>query len=250
MESEFFGYRRGAFTGADTDKKGLIETANNGTLFLDEIGDMPLSMQSKLLRVLQEREVRPLGSVKSVKVNIRVIAATHCDLQAMVAAGDFREDLYYRLCVFPIDIPPLRERREDLVALLNHFLSIFVEQYHKEVSGFSPAALDGLLRYDYPGNIRELNNIVERAVLLCDDGGSIDCEHLPGQLVPQSEANGQHASADQMQGSLPEMVRQFEASLIIQSLKAHDGNQTQTAHALQVPRRTLIEKMNRYAIRK
>lgn len=250
LESEFFGYRRGAFTGADTDKKGLIETANNGTLFLDEIGDMPLSMQSKLLRVLQEKEVRPLGSVKSVKVNVRVIAATHRDLQAMVAAGDFREDLYYRLCVFPIDIPPLRERREDLVALLNHFLGIFAEQYHKEVSGFSPEALDCLLRYDYPGNIRELNNIIERAMLLCDDGGSIDCEHLPGHLVPLSEANGHPTSPDQTQGSLPQMVRQFEASLIVQSLKAHDGNQTQTALALQVPRRTLIEKMNRYAIRK
>lgn len=251
LESELFGYRKGAFTGATTDKKGLIEVAHGGTLFLDEIGDMPLGMQAKLLRVLQEKEVRPLGSVQSIKVNIRVIAATNADLQEKVTAGEFREDLYYRLCVFPIEIPPLRERREDILTLLNHFLRFYAEQYQKEIVGFSPKALDILLQYDYPGNIRELKNLVERAVLLCENGGSIVPEHLPGQLIPaEQERDLQPVQTEERTISLPEMVKQFEASLIEQKLREHQWNQTKTARALCVPRRTLIAKMQRYNIKK
>jgi sigma-54-dependent transcriptional regulator len=251
LESELFGYRRGAFTGATTDKKGLIEIAHKGTLFLDEISDMPLGMQAKLLRVLQDREVRPLGSVTSSKVNIRVIAATNADLQAKVSAGEFREDLYYRLCVFPIHIPPLRERQEDVPLLLYHFLKIYAQQYHKHISGFSPRALDLLLQYTYPGNIRELKNLVERAVLLCEHGGSIVPDHLPVQMIQQEpEINWQAHREVASASSLPAMVKQFEASLIEQKLKEYQWNQTRTAQALSVSRRTLIAKMQRYNIRR
>jgi sigma-54-dependent transcriptional regulator len=249
LESEFFGYRRGAFTGATTDKKGLLEIADGGTLFLDEIGDMPLGMQAKLLRVLQEGEVRPLGGVHSTKVNLRVIVATHRDLQEMVATGTFREDLFYRLCVFPIDIPPLRDRKEDLPVLLTHFLGICANQYKKEVVGFSPEALDRLLLYDYPGNIRELKNIVERAVLLCEYGSSIGLEHLPEHLTSSTAVDMPPHGELGEQASLPEIVRHFEASLIAQKLQEHNWNQTKTASYLKVPRRTLIEKMHRYNIR-
>jgi sigma-54 dependent transcriptional regulator len=260
LESELFGYRRGAFTGATTDKKGLIEVASGGTLFLDEIGDMPLGMQAKLLRVLQEKEVRPLGSVKSSQVDVRVIAATHRDLQEKVASGEFREDLYYRICVFPIDIPPLRERKEDLPALLDHFLEMSCEQYKKDIAGYSPEALDCLLVYDYPGNIRELKNLVERAVLLCDDGSSIFPEHLPVHLMRQADASAIAVAArdggagsgapDDDQDGLVVSVRHFEASRIEQTLKDHHWNQTKAAEALKVPRRTLIEKMRRYDIKR
>jgi len=249
LESEFFGYRRGAFTGAETDKKGLLEIADRGTLFLDEIGDMPLGMQAKLLRVLQEGEIRPLGSVKTTKVNVRVIAATHRDLQHMVETGQFREDLYYRLCVFPIDIPPLRERQEDVLALLNHWLAIAAEQYQKAVPGFTPQALDCLVSYAYPGNIRELRNVVERAVLLVEDKSRINCEHLPGHIVGKSKSEETVPVVTQTQGSLPEIVRHFEASIILQKLREHNWNQTKTAQELKVARRTLIEKMHRLDIR-
>jgi sigma-54-dependent transcriptional regulator len=249
LESEFFGYRRGAFTGAMTDKKGLLEIADGGTLFLDEIGDMPLGMQAKLLRVLQEGEVRPLGGVHSTKVNLRVIAATHRDLQEMVAAGTFREDLYYRLCVFPIDIPPLRDRKEELPVLLTHFLGVCAKQYKKEVTGFSPEALDSLLLYDYPGNIRELKNIVERAVLLCEHGDGIGLDHLPEHVTRGPVVEAPPHSNVVEEASLPEIVRHFEASLIARKLREHNWNQTKTANNLKVPRRTLIEKMHRYNIR-
>lgn len=249
LESEFFGYRRGAFTGATTDKKGLLEIADGGTLFLDEIGDMPLSMQAKLLRVLQEGEIRPLGGMHSTKVNLRVIAATHRDLQEMVAAGAFREDLYYRLCVFPIDIPPLRDRKEDLAVLLTHFLGICANQYKKEVVGFSPEALDSLLLYDYPGNIRELKNIVERAVLLCENGGGIGLDHLPEHVTRAIAVEAPPHGEVGEPASLPDLVRHFEASLIARKLQERNGNQTKTAQDLKVPRRTLIEKIHRYNIR-
>lgn len=249
LESEFFGYRRGAFTGAETDKKGLLEIADGGTLLLDEIGDMPPGMQAKLLRVLQEGEVRPLGGVQSITVDIRVIAATHRDLQEMVAAGTFREDLYYRLCVYPIEIPSLRDRKEDLPALFAHFLDGCAKQYRKNVLGFTPKALDSLLSYDYPGNIRELKNIVERAVLLCENDGSIDLEHLPEHLTRHGDVQTQAADKVSNHTSLPDRVRHFEASLIKQKLLEHGGNQTRTARDLQVPRRTLIEKMHRYNIK-
>lgn len=250
LESEFFGYRRGAFTGANTEKQGLLEAANGGTLFLDEIGDMPLSMQAKFLRVIQEGEVRPLGAVHSLKVDIRLIAATHRDLHAMVAARTFREDLYYRLCVFPIDIPPLRARKDDLPALLAHTLTLYATQYHKSLQGFTPRAFEAVLRYDYPGNVRELKNILERAVLLCDAGPYLDLEHLPASLQALASQTTVLSGNLSEEASLPAIVRQFEMSLIEQTLRQHNWNQTKTAQALRVPRRTLLEKMQRYAIKR
>jgi sigma-54-dependent transcriptional regulator len=250
LESELFGYAKGAFSGANADKTGLIEFADGGTLFLDEIGDMPIGVQAKLLRVLQEKEVRPLGSTQSRKVNVRIITATHCDLQEKIRTGEFREDLYYRLCVFPIELPPLRERREDLPALLQHFISDFSERYGKEIIGISPAAMDHLLRYDYPGNIRELRNLVERAVLMCESGASILLEHLPVEIVealaPAQDKSFQHEVDD----SLRDAVGHFEAELIERKLEALNWNQTRAARELNISRRTLIDKMQRHHIQR
>src|SRR5262245_25851120 len=168
FESELFGHERGAFIGAIGQKRGLLEAADGGTIFLDEIGELPLALQAKLLRALQEREFLRVGGVRLIKVNVRVIAATNRDLEAMAKDGRFREDLYYRLNVFPITLPPLRERREDIVLLARYFLRLFGEACKRPVRGLSQSALKCLLRYDWPGNVRELQNAVERAVTLCD----------------------------------------------------------------------------------
>jgi sigma-54 dependent transcriptional regulator len=238
LESELFGYKKGAFTGADKDKKGLIEVAHGGTLFLDEIGDMAVGLQAKLLRVLQDHQVRPLGAVESRSINVRLLTATHRDLEQMVKTGQFREDLY------PIELPPLRQRKEDLPALLQHFLTDYADHYKKTVRGFSPEAFELLLYYDYPGNIRELKNLVERAVLLSDHDGMILPLHLDKKLwsdltilkVPTT-------------GKLKESVQRYEAMLIQRALQSHSGNQTRTAETLGIPRRTLVEKMERYKIK-
>ncbi len=250
LESELFGYKRGAFSGAASDKKGLFELADGGTLFLDEIGDMPLPLQAKLLRVLQDNEVRPLGATESRRVNVRVVAATHCDLEASIKSGEFREDLYYRLCVFPIELPPLRERKEDLPALLQHYLQHFSEKYHKPLSGFAPAALEVLLDYDYPGNVRDLHNIIERAVLMCEADGSILPEHLPDHLqeLAGRERGPQTGASLPAEGPLKELVERYEAAVIREKLEACHWNQTKAAGELKVSRRTLIDKINRYGI--
>lgn len=244
LESELFGYRKGAFTGADKDKKGLIEVAHGGTLFLDEIGDMAVSLQAKLLRVLQDRQVRPLGAVESRSINVRLLVATHRDLEQMVKTGQFREDLYYRLNVFPIELPPVRQRKEDLPILLQHFLTAYADHYKKTVRGFSPEAFELLLYYDYPGNIRELKNIVERAVLLSDHDGMILPLHLDKKLW-----NDLTTLKTPTTGKLKESVQRYEAMLIQRALQSHGGNQTRTAETLGIPRRTLVEKMERYKIK-
>ena len=261
LESELFGFKKGAFSGANADKKGLIELADGGTLFLDEIGDMPLALQAKLLRVLQEKEVRPLGALTSKKIDVRVIAATHCDLMQKIEAGEFREDLYYRLSVFPIMLPPLTDRREDIAPLLQYFLKMFSKQYGKNISGFSPLALDLLMRYNYPGNIRELRNIVERAILLCEENGSILEEHLPDSLpeisAPSEISNSEqlpeeqvpHYAVSSKQG-LKDVLENFEATIVRKKLSECQWNQTQAAEALKIGRRTLIEKMKRYKIKR
>lgn len=260
LESELFGYRRGAFSGAVTDKKGLFEMAHGGTLFLDEIGDMPLNLQSKLLRVLQEGEIRPLGGTDSRKVDVRIVAATHCDLAEKITQGAFREDLFFRLAVFPIRLPPLRERAGDLVILLDHFIQRFTRHYHKSVKGMSPSALDLLTRYGFPGNVRELQNVIERAVLLCEDGGALLPEHLsePLQALESRIASGRrgpfsvHFPAPlpyaQQGASLKTSVMAYEVAVIEQHLQANNWNQTRAAASLQIPRRTLIDKMSRYNI--
>jgi DNA-binding NtrC family response regulator len=170
MASELFGHARGAFTGATSDRSGLIQAADGGTLFLDEIGNVPLDLQATLLRVIETREVRPVGASSSVTANVRYIAATNRDLRALVSNGEFREDLFYRLNVFPVHLPPLRERRDDIPALARHFLGMFSARMHKRVDDFTPDALNALTQYDWPGNVRELSNVVERLVILCDKG--------------------------------------------------------------------------------
>jgi transcriptional regulator with GAF, ATPase, and Fis domain len=252
LESELFGYRKGAFTGAAVDKKGLFEQADGGTLFLDEIGDLSIELQAKLLRVLQEGEIRPLGAVETRRVNVRVLAATHQDLEALVADGGFREDLYYRLMVFPIEVPPLRERAEDIPALIDAFLRRYSKRYERRISGVSPEALRLLLEHGYPGNVRELQNQVERAVLLAEPHGPLLPEHFPLLAkMPGGGASPALAVEDQLAplgGGLKEMVRRFEAHLIEEHLRANNWNQTRTAELLGVPRRTLVEKIGRYHI--
>ena len=242
LESELFGYKRGAFSGAEKDKQGLIQSADGGTLFLDEIGDMPINLQAKILRVLQEKRLRPLGSNKSITVNVRIIVATHRDLETMIKVGDFREDLYYRLHVYPIELPPLRSRKEDIPSLLSYYMNKYSDKYHKAIQGLSPVAFDLLVSYDYSGNIRELSNIIERAVLLAEQNGYILAEHLDPKL-----SNGLN-SVKNKSNHLKSLVANYEAGLIQQELQKYDGNQTQTAKAFGVSRRCLIEKMNRYQI--
>lgn len=267
LESELFGFKKGAFTGAFREKKGLFDVADNGTLFLDEIGDMPIALQSKLLRVLQENEIRPLGATQSHKINVRIIAATHCDLEGKIKSGTFREDLFFRLSVFPLELPALRQRGNDIVILARYFIKHCQQQYQRRIAGISPAAVELLMHYSYPGNVRELQNLIERAVLLCEDGGAILPEYLPdhmkqsqtGQLQSSLGYSGEPESClsepKLSETKLPETkplkqaVNDFECDLIQRHLQVHNWNQTQTARALQIPRRTLIDKMNRFNIR-
>ena len=236
LESELFGYRKGAFSGADRDHQGLFDAADGGTLFLDEIGDMPLSLQAKLLRVLQEGEVRPLGSTQTHRVDVRIIAASHRDLPGEVAAGRFREDLFYRLASFPIDLPPLRERGDDLLKLARHFTDKTCAFLQRGICRWSDDALARLSAHDFPGNVRELKALIERAVLLCD-GSELRPEHLNlGPTQPQATQ------------TLRERMDQVERSLVLDCLRRTGGNQSQAARELGLPRRTLLYRMDRLGI--
>ena len=252
LESELFGYKKGAFSGAVANKKGLFEAANDGTLFLDEIGDMPMPLQTKLLRVLQEGTMRPLGSTTEVNVNARIIAATHCPLETHIKDGKFREDLFYRLNVFPIIMPAIRERKEDIPALVSYFIGKYAESYSKTIAGLSPAVLDAFTEYPFPGNVRELQNIVERAILLAENDGIIELEHLPQNI---QELGIQHdielpSDDDPNEPSdLKSIVGRFEAKVIKQKLQENGGNQTVTAEVLGISRRSLVDKMGRYRLR-
>ncbi|MBC3363628.1 sigma 54-interacting transcriptional regulator [Pseudomonas sp. SWRI154] len=240
LESELFGYRKGAFTGADRDRTGLFDAADKGTLLLDEIGDMPLSLQAKLLRVLQEGEVRPLGSNHTHKIDVRIIAATHRDLKLLMSEGKFREDLYYRLAQFPIQLPALRQRGPDITELARHFAEKACALLQRDRLGWSDAALAHLTDYGFPGNIRELKGIVERAVLLCE-GGELQVEHF---------ALHNKKPPDQGSLSLREQMEQIERNLVIDCLRKNDGNQTIAARQLGLPRRTLQYRMSRLKIRR
>lgn len=251
LESEMFGYRKGAFSGATANKKGLFEVAHKGTLFLDEIGEMPLELQSKLLRALQEGEIRPVGGIETIKVDVRIIAATNRSLLDMVREGTFREDLYYRLNVFPIELPPLRERREDLPDLISYFVSKYAEQYNKEIISLDPQVMDMLNHYGFPGNVRELQNILERAVILAGTGNVLTKECLPIDMLKPVNGRGSEASgASRYQGLLRDRVAEFEAEMIKEVLNQSHGNQTVTAEKLGVSRRTLVEKLSRYNLRR
>jgi two-component system response regulator GlrR len=218
LESELFGHRKGAFTGAMYDHKGLFPAADGGTLFLDEIGDMPLPLQAKLLRVLQDGEVRPVGATQSVPVNVRIISATHRDIDAQLKAGQFREDLYYRLNVVSVSLPPLAERREDIVPLAAHFLRSTAERYGKEVQAFAPDALELLLAAPWPGNVRQLLNLVEQVVALSSS------RIVPASLVQQALREEPKPLA-----SLEEARRGFECEYLVRILRMTRGNVTQAA---------------------
>jgi two-component system NtrC family response regulator len=244
LESELFGHEKGAFTGALVSRKGRFELANGGSLFLDEIGDLPLPLQSKLLRVLQEREFERVGSSVPIKVNVRIMAATNMDLESLMKSGKFREDLYYRLNVVALVLPPLRERRQDLPLLMDHFLSVFADKNRKLIRGFTDEARDVLLRYDYPGNVRELENLIERAVVLTRDDviGKSDLP-LSIQGIPESERG--HLD----QAGLPAVIEGVERRMIREALDKAGGVQTRAAEMLGISERALRYKLNKYGIR-
>ena len=242
LESELFGHEKGAFTGAVAQRKGRFELADGGSIFLDEIGDLSLALQVKLLRVLQERQFERLGGSRTLSVDVRVIAATNRDLETALRQGAFREDLYYRLNVVTVQLPPLRDRREDIPALLDHFLAKFAEKNRRPVPGLTAAARDALMKYDYPGNIRELENIVERAVLLCR-GNVIDQEDLPVTVRPEGRD-----PASPPTGSLPEVLEAIERRAILEALERHGGVQTRAADELGIGERVLRYKLKKYGL--
>jgi Nif-specific regulatory protein len=241
IESELFGYEKGAFTGATGRKKGRFEMAEGGTLFLDEIGDINLSTQVKLLRVLQEREFERLGGTDSVKVNVRLIAATNKDMEKAIADGTFREDLYYRLNVFTIFVPPLRDRKADMLLLADHFLEKFSREHGKVIKRISTPAIDMLMAYHWPGNVRELENALERAVLVCD-GAVIHGHHLPPSLQTAD------SSGTVTRVSLKDAVAGFERDLIQDALKTTRGNRAKAARLLDTTERILNYKVRGYGI--
>jgi two-component system, NtrC family, response regulator AtoC len=245
LESELFGYKKGAFTGADSDRKGLFEEADRGTIFLDEIGELPLSLQVKLLRVLQENEIRPVGDSKTKKIDVRVIAATSKNLDDEVKNGTFREDLFFRLNVMPIQLPPLKDRPEDIPILSQYFINRFNISLEKNIKGITPAAMSILLKYHWPGNVRELENVIERAVVLAEET----------ILVPEN------FSLDLGEGTKKEKVEDFfdghslkaaqkilEKRLITKALEATNGNRTKAARILEISHPSLLSKIKAYDI--
>jgi Nif-specific regulatory protein len=241
IESELFGYEKGAFTGAQTRKKGRFEMAEGGTLFLDEIGELNLSTQIKLLRVLQEREFERLGGTETIKVNVRLIAATNKDFEKAIAAGQFREDLFYRLNVFAIFMPPLRERKSDVLLLADHFLDKYAREHGKRIKRISTPAIDMLASYHWPGNVRELENIIERAVLVCETN-VIHGHHLPPTLQT-AEGSGTVTRL-----SLDSAVEAFERDIIQDALKTTRGNRKKAAKLLHTTERIIGYKVKKYGI--
>jgi two-component system response regulator AtoC len=238
MESELFGYAKGAFSGADSSKRGLIEEAHGGTLFLDEIGEFPLSLQSKLLRVLQEGEIRRLGDTKLIKTDSKVIAATSRDLARDVEDGRFRNDLYYRLSVFPITIPPLRERKEDIPPLVGHFIAKYNGRLKRRITGTAPEVMSELTSYDWPGNVRELENVIERAMILSDS------EYINKVDLGTSQPK-RSPSPESWIGTLTydEARHRIERSYIEKALADARGNRTKAAKMLGISRRSLLYKL-------
>jgi PAS domain S-box-containing protein len=234
LESELFGYKAGAFTDAKREKVGRFVLANGGTLFLDEIGDISPAMQVRLLRVLQERQVEPLGALEPVPVDVRVVAATHQDLTGLIQAGRFREDLYYRLHVIHLKLPPLKERREDIPLLVDHLVAKFNRLQGKQIAGVSQEAMARLLEYDYPGNIRELENIIEQAFVLCR-GGLIEVTHLPPEMRPPADSDGETFG--------PMSLEAMEKRLILETLWRCSGNRKQASRDLGIDVSSLYRKI-------
>ncbi len=238
LEAELFGYTKGAFTGAIKDREGKFEMADGGTIFLDEIGDMPLSLQGKLLRVLQERAFERLGSNKTLRVDVRIISATNKDLKEMVKKKEFRDDLYYRLNVVKIEVPPLRERKEDIPLLVDHFISHFNKLLNKDIKEISPEALSLLMAYDWPGNIRELENVIERAAILCLND-VIDVMHLPEEIISKNVSRHRDIKTTK---------QLIEKEVIISALKQNNFDPIKTAHSLGIHKTTLYRKLKKLNI--
>ena len=247
LESELFGHEKGAFTGAVKDKKGLFEEANGGTLLLDEIGDMPQSLQVKLLRVLQDGEVRRVGSNAVIHVDVRLISCTNRKLVDLIAEGKFREDLFYRLRVVPITVPPLRERREDIPPLLNHFVERFSQKMNKKVLGFTPEAMQMILSYDWPGNIRELENLVQGAITL-SSSASIGSAEIEPFLIQRQGAAPIEMGNEVL--NISKVYEKVEKDCIIKALQRNAWNQIQAARDLGIGRTTLWRKMEKHDIKK
>ena len=254
FESELFGHVRGAFTGADRDKMGLFEFAHGGTLFLDEIGDMPLSTQAKLLRTLQTQEVQRVGSLTGRKVDVRVVAATNKDLRQAVREKRFREDLYYRLTMVEIELPPLRERRGDLSQLLGHFKNLWADRFQKKVGGFTDRVLDRLREHDWPGNVRELENVIGHACMMASTD-IVDVEDLPLYLATRRARPGQDPSPairialpEGMSAAASDLLEEFELRIIRQTLEDSAGNQSRAARILATTRDRLRYKMKKYGL--
>lgn len=238
LESELFGYKKGAFTGAIMNKPGRFAAAEKGTLFLDEIGDLPLPTQVKLLRVLEDKEYLPLGATKTVKANVRIIAASNRPLIEMLKEGSFRDDLYYRINVLNLELPPLRDRKEDIPLLINHFIKHFNSLQGKNIREMEPAALIAIMNYSFPGNVRELRNIIEGAFILCKQG-FIEFKHLPLHLQAKSSN----------QQNLPIMtLKAIEKTFVLKALERHKGNHSKAAKELGIHRSTLYRKLEKYSI--
>jgi len=240
LESELFGYKAGAFTDAIKDKPGRFALAEGGTIFLDEIGDISPAVQVKLLRVLQEKTYEPLGAVSSVKADVRIITATNKKLKLLVKQDKFREDLYYRINVMNLEIPPLRDRKEDIRLLIDHFIGRFNHLYEKNICCVANEVAMALLAYDYPGNARELENIIEHCFVLCE-GEMIEAKHLPASVRPTSKL-------EKIPGRGPATIKQMEIVMIIESLRRNKGNKTTTAKELGIDKSTLFRKMKTYDI--
>jgi len=249
LESELFGHVKGAFTGAVQNRIGKFEQGNNGTIFLDEIGNMPQSLQVKLLRVLQEREFERVGGNDSIKVDVRIIAATSSNLEQMVKEGTFREDLYYRLNVIPFNMPPLRERREDIPLLIQRFTSQFCETYKLEIKTMAPQVMKALMTYDWPGNVRQLENIVERMVALTGRRTAIMPADLPPEIQnPDDLGSGPAFEIPEEGINFTNIVVDMERELILQGLRKANGNKKLAAKLLNLKRTTLIEKIKRIGL--
>jgi Nif-specific regulatory protein len=247
LESELFGHKRGAFTGATEDRKGLFELADGGTLFLDEVTEMPLGLQAKLLRVLQEKEVRPVGATHPKHVDVRIVAATNRTMEREVAEGRFREDLYYRLNVFPLRVPPLRERHGDVPLLAGHFLARYAGDMGKSVAGYSEAAMTLMTAYEWPGNVRELENEVQRLVIEVDTGASVTPDLLSAK-IRRAEGVLAGARVPRQGAPLKDMVDQVERHLVSEALRAHGNNKTRAAKALGITREGLHKKLKHLGI--
>jgi two-component system response regulator PilR (NtrC family) len=248
IESELFGYKKGAFTGAERDRDGLFVAASGGTLFLDEVGELPAATQVRLLRAIQEKRVKPIGSNEEIAVDVRIVAATNRDLQLEVEEGRFREDLFYRLNVISIDLPPLRRREGDVRLLVEHFVGVYAEQMNSQVSGVDSDALRTLLNYDYPGNVRELQNIVERAVTL-EREDMITPNSLPPTVLEHSSSTKDSVMVLPADGvNIDDVLERVERALIEQALERTEGNRTEAAKVLEISFRSMRYRLQKHGI--